>query len=246
MRFGDQAVALDADDVQPLYQQLQQAIRSAIGHQALSPGEALPSERDLALRFDLSTISVRKALDGLVGEGLLTRGHGTRFHVADRVTKHFARLSSFTEDMITRGLTPYSAWIDRCRGSASAEEAWTLGLSIGAPVFRFSRVRYADDQAMALEYSTIAAQCLTAETSVGDSLYAALEVHGHRPTRATQRLRAVRLSEDQANLLDVQAGDVGLLIERRGFLSAGQPVELTRSYYRGDSYDFIAQLDAHG
>jgi GntR family transcriptional regulator len=96
---------------------------------------------------------------------------------------------------------------------------------------------------MAIEYSTIAGFALFRLEAVDASLYAALDDAGHRPTRALQRLRAVLFAEEQARLLGTAPGLPGLLIERRGFLSDGRSVEVTQSYYRGDAYDFIAELN---
>ena len=67
---------------------------------------------------------------------------------------------------------------------------------------------------------------------------------GHRPTRALQRLRAVLFTADQAELLRAREHDAGLLVERRGFLPDGRAVEFSQSYYRGDIYDFVAELNA--
>jgi GntR family transcriptional regulator len=97
---------------------------------------------------------------------------------------------------------------------------------------------------MALEFSTIPAFCLPSPDAVQSSLYEALERSGNRPVRALQRLRAVLFTEEQADLLDVAPKDAGLLIERRGFLKDGRMVEVTQSYYRGDAYDFVAELSA--
>jgi GntR family transcriptional regulator len=80
--------------------------------------------------------------------------------------------------------------------------------------------------------------------SVKLSLYDALERLGCRPTRALQRLRAVALDADQAKLLDMEAGSPALAIERRAFLDDGRVVEFTSSLYRGDAYDFVAELYA--
>ena len=77
---------------------------------------------------------------------------------------------------------------------------------------------------------------------MGTSLYAALELTNHRPTKALQRLQAIAFDQDQAALLGINRGDPGLSIERRGFLDDGRAVEVTRSYYRGDAYDFVAEL----
>ncbi len=119
----------------------------------------------------------------------------------------------------------------------------TLGLSPGAAVYRFNRIRFADALPMALEYSTVPGFCLPAADAVGNSLYEALEKHDMRPVRALQRLRAVLFSAEHAKLLGVADKAAGLLIERRGFLKDGRAVEFTQSFYRGDAYDFVAELN---
>jgi GntR family transcriptional regulator len=235
--------SLDERGRGPLYQKLQQALRDAIQNRVLAPDEALPPERDLATEFQVSRITVRKALDGLVGEGLLVRRQGAGTFVASRVEKSFSKLSSFTEDMISRGRTPRSEWLKRAEGTVTPEESMVLGLSPGTPVYRFHRIRYADDLPMALEYSTVPGVSLPAAEAVGASLYEALAGAGSRPTRALQRLRAVLFTPEQAELLGVSPGSPGLLIERRGFLKDGRAVEFTQSYYRGDAYDFVAELN---
>jgi len=235
---------LDGTSSQPLYQQLQRALRQAIEMQLLGPDDALPPERDLAEQFCVSRITVRKALDGLVNEGLLTRRQGSGTFVAGRVEKNFSKLTSFTEDMIARGRTPHSVWLKKSRGTVTPEESLTMGLSPGTPVYRFNRLRFADDAPMALEFCTVLASCLPSIEAVENSLYVALEKAGNRPTRALQRLRAVLLNAEQAELLGARAGDAGLLVERRGFLREGQAVEFSQSYYRGDTYDFVAELNA--
>ena len=228
----------------PLYQRLQDNLRSAIASGQLKPQGALPPERDLATDFAVSRITVRKALDGLVGEGLLIRRQGAGTFVAGRVEKQFAKLTSFSEDMAQRGREVRSEWLNKTEGSVTPDESLTLGLSPGTPVYRFARIRYADDLAMALEYSTIPGYGLPALEAVGVSLYAALEQSGNRPVRALQRLRAVLFDTEQAELLGIEAGAPGLFIERRGFLDDGRAIEMTHSWYRGDAYDFVAELNA--
>ena len=68
---------LSGTDSLPLYQQLQRGLRQAIQNKLLAPEDALPPEREMAEEFSVSRITVRKALDGLVGEGLLTRRQGS-------------------------------------------------------------------------------------------------------------------------------------------------------------------------
>src|SRR3954464_1344713 len=226
---------LDPAAHQPLYQQLQRALREAIEKRVLAPDDALPAERQIASDLSVSRITVRKAIDGLVEEGLLVRRQGSGNFVASRIEKNFAKLTSFSEDMRSRGRTPHSEWLKKAEGAVSPEEALTLRLSPGAPVYRFHRLRFADAVPMCLEYATVAAFCLPSLEAVNDSLYEALEEAGNRPVRALQRLRALLLNAEQARLLHAREGDAGLLVERVGFLRDGRAAEFCQSWFRGDT-----------
>jgi GntR family transcriptional regulator len=235
---------LDEKSSLPLYQQLQRALRQAIERRVLGPEDALPPERDLAAELAVSRITVRKAIDGLVTEGLLVRRQGSGTFVSARVEKNFAKLTSFSEDMRARGRNPRSVWLRRSEGTVTPEESLTLRSSPGTPVYRFHRIRFADDAPMSLEYATVLASSLPSLDAVETSLYEALEKAGNRPVRALQRLRAVLFTAEQAELLQAKEKDAGLLVERLGFLKDGRAAEFTQSYYRGDIYDFVAELSA--
>jgi GntR family transcriptional regulator len=235
---------LDESSSLPLYQQLQRALREAIENGAIAPEDALPPERDLAEMLGVSRITVRKAIDELAEEGLLVRKQGSGTFVSNRVEKNFAKLTSFSEDMRARGREPRSVWLTKAAGTVTPEESLTLRSSPGTPVFRFHRIRYADDAPMAIEYATVLADCLPSVEAVESSLYEALEQTGHRPVRALQRLRAVLFTAEQAKLLKAQERDAGLLVARVGYLKDGRAVEFSQSYYRGDIYDFVAELSA--
>lgn len=234
--------ALNNESGEPLYKQLQRNLREAVESQALAPESMLPTEREIAETLVISRVTVRKAVEGLVKEGLLTRRQGAGTFVAGRIEKNFATLSSFTEDMEARGRKPSSHWILREKGTVTPDESLSLGLSPGTPVFRFHRVRMADNEPMAVEFTTIPTSALGDIDQVDTSLYSALEANGHRPARALQRLRAIPFEGRIAEILKIQPGSAGLYIERRGYLQTGQTVEVTESYYRGDAYDFIAEL----
>ena len=79
---------------------------------------------------------------------------------------------------------------------------------------------------------------------IHDGRNSRMERAGQRPVRALQRLRAVLLTGDQAELLKAKPGDAGLLVERLGSLPDGRAIEFSQSYYRGDTYDFVAELSA--
>ena len=233
-----------ADGHAPLYPRVQDVLRAAIVARRVAPEAALPPERDLATDLGVSRITIRKAIDGLVTEGLLRRRQGAGTFVSTRVEKQFSKLTSFSEDMAARGRSARSEWLAKAAGTVNPDEALSLGLSPGTGVYRFARIRFADDIGMALEYSTIAGYGLDSVDAVDASLYAALDQADNRPVRALQRLRAVLFPADKAALIGVDPGAPGLFIERRGFLADGRVIEMTQSWYRGDAYDFVAELNA--
>ena len=237
---------LDPDSALPLYQQLQRALAHAIDRGVLAPEDALPSERQLAADLGISRITVRKAIDALAAEQRLVSRHGAGNFVASppRIDKNFAKLTSFSEDMRSRGFEPRSEWLKRASGIVNPEESLKLGVSPGTEVYRFHRLRFADERPMAVEHATVLATALRSLEAVIDSLYVALDEAGNRPVRALQRLSALLLDDEQARLLRIEPDAAGLLVERLGFGRDGRAIELSQSVYRGDTYDFVAELSA--
>ena len=109
----------------PLYLQLKRWIEEAVASGAIRPGDALPSERDLALKVDVSRVTVRKAVQHLVRDGILVQKHGSGTFVAPqphRVEQSLSQLTSFAEDMARRGMAVRSVWLDRGIYHPSPEE----------------------------------------------------------------------------------------------------------------------------
>ncbi|MBS0225265.1 MAG: GntR family transcriptional regulator [Proteobacteria bacterium] len=228
----------------PAYQHLRRTLQHAIENGELEPRQALPGERDLAKLLDVSRVTVRKAISGLVVEGLLVQRQGAGTFVAERIVKSFSLLTSFTNDLRARGLDPHSEVIEHGIGEVTPEEAMALNLSPGALVVRSYRLRTASGQPLALERTTVPQSVLPDSAEIGLSLYEAFAARGIRPMRALQRLRAIAFDAEQARLMQLPEGSPGLFIERRAFLADGRVVEFTRSFYRGDAYDFVAELHA--
>lgn len=229
----------------PLYLRLKSWIENAVRRGAIKPGDALPSERDLAVRVEVSRVTVRKAVQHLVRDGVLIRRHGSGTYVAEqphRVEQSLSQLTSFTEDMARRGLQVRSEWLERGLYAPSPEEIVALGLPAGENVARIARLRIAGDTPLAIERATLSASDLPDPEAIGTSLYTHLERSGHRPVRAIQRIRAVSIGDEDAKLFGVAARAPGLHIERTSYLASGRVVEFTRSTYRGDAYDFVAEL----
>ncbi len=233
---------LDIHSATPLYLQLEAVLREALAADTWKAGEAMPPERELADQFGVSRLTLRKALERLEAQGLVQRRQGSGTYVAPRLEQPLSTLTGFSEDMRARGLEPSARWLKRGLFTASPEEVLALSLSPGEKVARLERVRSAQGEPMAVERAALPAHLLPNPEEVKESLYAYLESKGLRPARALQRLRAVAASRQEAELLGIRADEPVLYIERLSFLADGSVLEFTRSHYRGDRYDFVAEL----
>lgn len=232
-------------DAAPLYLRIKKLVNNAIAEGDLRHGDALPSERDIAEKLVVSRVTIRKAFTELVSEGVLVQRRGSGTFVSEpvqRIEQPLSRLTSFSEDMKLRGLTTEATWLERSIGLPTPEEALRLAISPTDRICRFHRLRRANGVPLAIEQAAVPERFLDDPSSVTASLYAALGQRGHRPVRALQRLHAVALSSPQAKLLDLPNGSPALFIERVSYLADGRTVEFTRSHYRGDTYDFVAEL----
>ncbi|MGY6548647.1 MAG: GntR family transcriptional regulator [Roseinatronobacter sp.] len=236
------ALLASGDEATPIYVRLAAILREKVRRAEFSVGTALPSERDLAETMAVSRVTVRKAIDLLMREGVLSRKHGSGTYVAPRLEQPSSLLAGFTEDLRRRGLSAGSHWLERRRDIASPDEVIAFGLPVDARVLRFRRIRTANGEPLALEHASVPDTCLSDPDSVTESLYAALDAVGRKPVTGLQRVMASLATPEEARYLDVPDGAAVLRIERRGYLEDGTMVELTRSAYRGDRYDFVSEL----
>ncbi|MXQ07451.1 UTRA domain-containing protein [Alphaproteobacteria bacterium GH1-50] len=229
----------------PRYVQLRRRLEQGIETGVLPPNSSLPPERELADITDLSRVTVRKAIQELVREGLIEQRQGSGSFIRERVTRmeqSLSELTSFTEDMARRGMETTSQWLERGLFRATPDEVEALDLAPDGQVARVYRLRQAGGRPMALERAALPTDILPNPLEVTTSLYEVLGRLGHRPVRAVQKISAVNLSARDAELLGVAEGDAGLSIARISYLASGRVAELTRSLYRGDAYDFVAEL----
>jgi GntR family transcriptional regulator len=217
-------------------------MRGLIETGELRGGEALPSERDLAKVTGFSRITVRSAIDELFRDGLISKRRGAGTFVSPQIDQPLSVLLGFTADMKRRGAQASSITINKTVALPDPDEVLKLGLSPSDQVLRLSRVRLTEDDPLAVEHAVVPRSAVVPE-EIENSLYAALKRSGHMPVRALQRLHAAIADDREAKLLDVVPGSPILHIERRSFLANGRPIEITKSAYRGDRYDFIAELN---
>ncbi len=229
----------------PRYVQLRQRLKDGIATGVLAPNTSLPPEREIAEITDLSRVTVRKAIRELVQQGAIEQrqGSGSFVRAAEpKVEQSLSRLTSFTEDMRRRGLETTSKWLERGVFVPSPDEMMILGLAANDQVARLHRLREASGRPMAVEYAALPLDILPDPMAVTSSLYERLVDTGHRPFRAIQKISAINLETTEANLLGVAEGAAGLNVQRTLYLKGGRVAEVTRSIYRGDAYDFVAEL----
>lgn len=224
------------------YRQLAAVLRELIECGTLRGGEALPSERELAKATGFSRITVRKAIEHLLNDGLISKRHGAGTFVKPQIDQPLSILLGFTADMQRRGQPSSSILLDKSVGLPTANEALKLGISPSEHVVRLSRVRLAAGEPLGIEDATVPLYA-AAPDKIHDSLYEALRQSGHMPVRAVQRMHAAIANEKESHLLGLEIGAPIFHTERHSFLANGRPIEVTMSAYRGDRYDFIAELN---
>ena len=226
----------------PLYLQMAKQLRQQISVGDWSAGDALPSERDLCDLMAASRVTVRKAIETLIKDGLLIRKQGSGTVIAPRIEAPGSFLSGFSEDAKARGEAPSVIWTLKVIDEASEEEAQYLELDQGTKIARLSRVRLSAGEPLAIENAVVPAVMLPDLDTLGTSLYAALEQCGNRPVTGIQKIRSSLATPAEASLLCVPEKTEILRVERLTKRADGRPVEYTRSSYRGDRYDFVSEL----
>lgn len=229
----------------PLYIRLAREIEKLIAAQWLAPGQALPPERELAEGLSLARVTVRNAYKLLLESGGIEVRRGSGTFVANRpvhIEQPLWDLSSFSQDMKLRGMVPGATVLGSNFRTPSSEEALLFGVGRQDMMLALDRLRLADGMLVAVERAVVPRQLIGGEPIGEGSLYDALARHGHRPVRAMQKLTAMIFEPLEAELLGVQPGAACLLIERVSRSADNKVVEHTRSHYRGDIYDFVAEL----
>ena len=236
----------------PLYRQIKGLILQSLEAGEWKPGEAIPSEMDLAARYRVSQGTVRKAIDELSAENLVVRrqGKGTfvATHAEDHVQYRFLRLEPDVGTLDSEG--PAHRNVIECkRVRANAEVARALALRTGDAVVQVRRVLAFGSVPTIVEDLWLPGgpfKGLTAEQMAGyhGPTYAMFELEfGVRMVRATEKVRAVAATAQQAQLLQLEKSTPLLSVERIAFTYNDTPMELRRGLYRTDTHHYRNELN---
>jgi GntR family transcriptional regulator len=210
---------------------------------ALEPGSALPSERELAERFGVARMTVRAQIERMAHRRLVYRQQGRGTFVAERRLAHTEHLTSFTEDMNSRGLSAGTRLLGIDTVRATRLLAARLEVPFGSGVVHISRVRTADGVPMAVEQTHLPAARfpgLADEDLTARSLYEVLaQRYGVTIAEAVQRVTVALVDDADAHLLETPKGEPAFRIERLTRDDGGAVIEYATSIYRGDRYEVL-------
>ena len=231
----------------PRYYKLKEILQDRIYAGEFQPGDQFPTDEELCGEYGLSRGTVRRAVDILVEEGKLRReqGRGT-FVEMPHFSPVYFRLADFGEDMRERGLEPSTILLRLQDFPADEETAGRLQINVGDRVIEISRLRLANGKPMAFETRCLAYEIcpqLLEDDLEHDSVHNLLIDKYNIPlVRAVHVVEARVLTEQEADLLQVEHGTAGFMVDRTTYTTGNRPVTWFRTIYRGDRYRFTAEF----
>jgi len=240
---------VEKDSPIPLYYQLSEVLKTQIEEGNLEPHERLPSERELSEHYDVSRMTARKALSEIESEGYIYRSQGKGSFVAEpKLRQSLFELTSYTEDMKRRGLTPGAKVLNIEVIDNDEILADKLEASPEESFVKIQRIRLADDEPMALETSHLRRKyCAGIEELDFDnrSLYNTLKKEFNVKLKTAEQWIEATLADDfQSKWLKVKKGSPMLSTARTTYMAQGnKPIEFAKAVYRGDKYKLFVKLN---
>jgi len=231
----------------PLYGKVEEVLASEIARGYLKPGDRLPSEEELLMRFGVSRITVRRAIQNLIQRGIveIRRGHGT-YVLAPRISQELTTLTGFVEDMDIHGRKASARVLSQGVVAANAIVARQLGISKGARVMRVERVRLADSVPMSFDETYLPLDIgkkIVSNDLRSKPIFTLLEdKYGIPLTDAEYKMEAAVASAQIAQGLAISEGSAIFRIERTSFTEGGRPIDYEILSYRGDLIRFVTRL----
>lgn len=228
----------------PVYIQIHNQIKKDIEAGVWAVGDRIPSERELALEFNVSRMTLRQAVQTLVEEGILERQVGAGTFVArKKVQEKMTGVTSFTELMEEQGKKPSSRTVSYLVTTPSLSEMERLKLKDDEKVLRMERIRYADEVPICFEVATLPYSLVKdyERNQITTSLYRTLEESGRKIGHAQQSVSAQVASERIAEYLNIKRGSAILRLRQITELGDGTPFEYVRTQYASDKFEFYLE-----
>lgn len=242
------SIMIDPYAAVPKYYQLASILKQQIDNGDWQPRTAIPSERQLEVLYSVSRTTIREAIDYLTRQGYLYREHGRGTFVSPpKLQKALMELTSFSEDLLKRGIQPGQIIRDISVVVPPLSILQRLELAPGTRMLRLERIRLGNEIPIGLQTSYLALepdQTITrADMETSGSLYKLLqEKFRIIPSEADETLEATVATKEEAELLQIEEGAPLLLSERVLFAQNRRPVEFVKILYRGDRYQYYVRL----
>jgi DNA-binding GntR family transcriptional regulator len=206
--FSPASITVDRTSPVPLYYQVAQVLEQAIESGELAAGERLDNEIALAESLGLSRPTMRRAIQYLVERGLLMRKRGVGTQVVHRAVRRPIELTSLYDDLANEGRSPRTEVLRLEEVPASDTVAHVLGVAEGTPVLSLERLRYADDEPLALlhNYLPHGIVPITEASLRATGLYQTMRSAGVRLHLASQVVGARAATTAEAKLLTESRG----------------------------------------
>jgi GntR family transcriptional regulator len=229
----------------PLYVQIRDILRAEVGR--MEPGDVIPSEPELQARFDVSRITLRKAVDDLVTEGLLVRQQGRGTFVQKlKVTHELNSITSWTEQLLAIGQVPRTLHLETEEIEPPNRIARDLELGPHDTVFVLRRLRLVNDEPLTLIVNYLPSRLVpgfAAKAPQRESLYETLDKdYGLVAARAVDMVETRSATDEEAKRLRIDPWDPLLCVTRVSYLADGRPLEIGVAISRGDRYQYRVEL----
>lgn len=231
----------------PRHEQISDWLRDQIKKGTYEVDDRLPSEKELGQRFDVSRVTIRRALQTLEHEGYIYRRQGLGSFVQERrAPQGLVRLTDFAQDMAHAGLEARSKVVHQAPESPPPEIAHRLDVDEQTSVMRLDRLRFGNDTPVAFDQTWLPpfyAQFLQKHDLEHETIYGILEnEYGIPILRGRYRITAVNAPADVAEHLAVAERRALLLIERTSMTQHDTCVYVQRRYYRSDCVAYELEL----
>ncbi|GAB5518185.1 MAG: GntR family transcriptional regulator [Rhodothermales bacterium] len=241
------ATPLPLQPGRPRHEQVSDWLRERLTSDAFADHDQLPSESELGSLFNVSRITIRRALSTVESEGLIYRRQGLgSFKAPQKLPQGLVRLTDFAQDMERAGLQASSRVLHHASEAASAHVARALGLAPNATVVRLDRLRLGDGHPVALDRTWLPpfyAQLIDQRDLQRETIYQILErEHGIPIVRGCYRIEASLATLSEADALAIDAGAPLLLVHRTSLSEGDRPVYYQQRYYRADRVAFNLEL----
>lgn len=240
-------LAVDKRQATPIYLQLKEQLTRAIEKGHLAPGQALPSERELAAMLKLSRMTVRHTLQELASDNLVEQRQGSGTYVLPRrLLQTVDRVLGFTDEARDLGFTPGNRLLEAELIVADQQVAESLQIDKGDEVMCITRLRTANDEPLAIQVAFLSPRLAAfplEQLRRSGSLYQTVTSHyGITLQRARQTISARLPTRHEQRLLTISRDTPILALERITFDNHDKPIEYVRSAYRSDKYQMALDL----